>query len=85
MTSNWKINNPDYFKNYYIKNKEKLDAYHKQYKQQNAEAIKKYHKTYNKTYFQKIKENNLKKKVTAFKNTLISQSLNQNSNDDNNI
>ena len=78
MTSNWKVNNPDYFKNYYIKNKEKLDAYHKQYNQQNAEAIKKYHKAYNKVYFQNIKENNLKKKIEALKTSLISQPLNEN-------
>jgi hypothetical protein len=66
----WRLKNPTYFKEYYIKNKEKLDNYHKEWIKQNSETDKKYHKEYNKKYYieKKLKEQN--KKIEAFKETL---------------
>jgi hypothetical protein len=42
--------NPDYFKKYYQKNKNKMDTYHKNYCEENCDHIKEYYREYHKTY-----------------------------------
>jgi len=62
----WILKNPDYYKNYYEKNKEKLLSYQKEYKEKNKDKLKKYYREYNKKYLQIMKENDLKKKIEKF-------------------
>ena len=74
---NWLLKNPNYYKQYYQKNKEKIDKYNTEWAKKNAEKVKiyqrEYQKEYNKTH--KIKKSDriqkdlekLKKKAEEFK------------------
>ena len=42
----WKLKNPDYYKNYYNNNREKLLEYYKNYRDVNKQKLKKYNKQY---------------------------------------
>jgi hypothetical protein len=66
----WRLNNVEYFKEYYIKNREKLDNYHNDWIEKNKEQVKKYQKQYHKKYYieKRLKEQN--KKIEAFKKKL---------------
>jgi len=63
----WRLQHPDYYKEYYIKNKEKLNNYHDEWVKNNKETNKKYHKKY---YIEK-KLKDMNKKVEAFKASLL--------------
>lgn len=68
-----KLNNPDYYKDYYQKNKEKLNNYHDNWVKENKASYRIYQKKYQREYYikKKLKEQN--DKVKAFKETLNSQ------------
>jgi len=67
----WLENHPNYYKDYYINKKVKLDAYHKQYVNDNKDKIKKYQRMYHKKYYIKKKLKEQEQKVEAFKLSLI--------------
>jgi hypothetical protein len=71
----WKSKNPDYSKEYYIKNKEKLNKYHEEWIKNNNEANRKYQKEYHKKYYKEKKLKDMNKKVEAFKATLLMSNL----------
>ena len=66
----WKLRNPNYYKEYYIKHTDKLDSYHYEWVKNNIESVKKYQKEYRKKYYieKKLKQQN--DKIEAFKATL---------------
>jgi hypothetical protein len=68
----WKNQNPNYFKDYWIKNREKLNNYHDKWVEANKEQVKKYQREYHKKYYieKRLKEQN--KKIEAFKLSLKS-------------
>jgi hypothetical protein len=62
----WINENPTYFKDYAIKNREKLNKYHTEYVARNRKQINKYQREY---YHLKKKEK-LEKKMEALKSLL---------------
>ena len=68
--------NPDYFKLYYKKNRDKLNQYHDKWTQNNKKHLQKYQKIYHKKYYQKNKfENHLKIGKTKTKQKNIEKML----------
>jgi len=66
----WKLKNPNYFKEYYQKNKEHLDNYHLNWIKENKISYRNYQKKYQHEYYikKKLKEQN--EKIEAFKMSL---------------
>jgi len=59
----------NYFKEYRIKNREKLDNYKREWVKNNLLAVKKYHRTYyKKQKIEKLKKQN--EKIEAFKKNI---------------
>ena len=66
----WLSKNPDYYKNYYINNREKLLEYYKNYRELNKEKIKQYNKKYMKQYLINKKQKELELKIAKLKSSL---------------
>lgn len=66
----WKLENPNYFKEYYEKNKEKLNLQHKAWVEKNKIEYKKYQRKYHKEYYRTQKIKKMEEKAKAFKATL---------------
>jgi hypothetical protein len=71
----WKLKNPNYFKEYRLKNKERLDNYHEDWVKNNYEKVKKYNKEYLRKYNKEKKLKELNKKIEVFKATLLMSNL----------
>jgi hypothetical protein len=67
----WKEKNPNYFKEYRLKNKERLDAYHEEWVKNNYEKVKKYNREYLRKYNKEKKLKGEKEKIEAFKASLF--------------
>ena len=63
----WLLRNPDYFKIYANKNREKLNIFHKEYVARNREKINKYQRE----RLQLKKKEKLEKKIQDLKNKYI--------------
>jgi hypothetical protein len=68
----WIMKNPNYNREYYLKNREKIDNYQKQYKEENKERLKIYSRKYFKEYRLKKKEKKLQERIEKFKASLES-------------
>jgi len=66
----WKQKNPNYFKEYYIKNKTTLRAYHNEYVNNHKEKIKEYQRQYQKEYYKMNKLSKSKSKQKCIEKQL---------------
>lgn len=63
----WLRAHPTYSREYYLKNKEKINAYKKQYKEENYQRLAEYRKQYHKMYSKRKKEEKLQERIERFK------------------
>jgi hypothetical protein len=66
----WLESNPNYYKDYGIKNREKLNAYHRAYYAKNKAKMNAYNRAYYKGYLKQKKKTDLEAKVAKFKASL---------------
>lgn len=67
----WKIKNPEYFKNYYLINKERINKKHYEWVKKNKEYVKEYQKEYHKKCYQSKKQSNRVLKQNKIERNLL--------------
>jgi hypothetical protein len=67
----WLQENPNYFKEYTVKNREKLNAYHRAYYAKNRKKMSMYNKAYYKRRTMEKKKKDLEDKIAKFKASLV--------------
>ena len=67
----WKLKNPNYFSEYYEKNKEKLNLQHYKWVKDNELNYKKYQRQYHKQYYKRNKQNKMNEKAEALKASML--------------